>query len=126
MHRKYINSRRKAKVIMAGESVFAFVLLFINFAGCFLVPDGRISVHTPVGEIVGFSTNLRIKGTHRVVRKFLGIPYAEQPIGTRRFRKPVPKAIFNSSFDASNYGDSCFQFEGKRQHQEIYPILKIV
>lgn len=99
---------------MAGECAFIFVLFLVSFAGCFLVPDGKTSVHTPVGEIVGLSTNLRIKGTQRVVRKFLGIPYAEPPTGTRRFRKPVSKAVFNSSFDASNYGDSCFQFEGKR------------
>lgn len=87
-------------------------LLLMSLVGSFLVPDGRTSVHTPVGEIVGFSTNLNIKGTQRVVRKFLGIPYAESPSGARRFKKPVPKAAFTSAFDASYYGHSCFQFEG--------------
>ena len=97
---------------MAGTSVCFLTLLLMSLVGGFLVPDGRTSVHTPVGEIVGFSTNLNIKGTQRVVRKFLGIPYAESPSGARRFKKPVPKAAFTSAFDASNYGHSCFQFEG--------------
>ena len=85
------------------------VLLLTNVIVCFLVPDGRVPVHSPVGEIVGFSTTLRIKGAQKVVQTFLGIPYAEPPTGARRFRKPVPKASFRTAFDATQYGPVCYQ-----------------
>ena len=56
-------------------------LLIIQSLTCFLVPDGLVSIQAPAGEIVGYRTTLRIKGTQRGPRKFLGIPYAEPPTG---------------------------------------------
>ena len=75
-------------------------LLIIQSIQCFLVPDSLVSIQAPAGKIVGYRTTLRIKitlrikGTHRGLRKFLGIPYAESPIGINRFQKPIPKARF--------------------------------
>jgi para-nitrobenzyl esterase len=40
---------------------------------------------------------------------FLGIPYAEPPIGARRFQPPVPKAPWTETLDASQYGPASAQ-----------------
>ncbi|XP_054155664.1 carboxylesterase 5A-like [Oppia nitens] len=47
----------------------------------------RPSVDTPVGKIIGTS----VQRLGRRVNCFLGIPYAEPPVGELRFRKPVAK-----------------------------------
>ena len=54
------------------------------------------TVRAPAGEIVG-----RRDGR---VRRFLGVPYAEAPVGGRRFAPPVPRARFAGPFDASRHG----------------------
>ncbi|KAF2192861.1 alpha/beta-hydrolase [Zopfia rhizophila CBS 207.26] len=44
------------------------------------------------------------------VRFFGGIPYAESPIGTARFRPPIPKGPVKETIDASWFGPSCIQY----------------
>ena len=51
---------------------------------------------TPAGTIVGRSDG--------GVRRFLGVPYAEAPVGERRFAAPVPRGRFAEPFDASRHG----------------------
>ena len=43
------------------------------------------------------------------VRAFLGIPYADPPVGSRRFKKPVNKTAWSGVFDASHFGYACHQ-----------------
>ncbi|WP_405875398.1 carboxylesterase family protein [Streptomyces sp. NBC_00005] len=54
------------------------------------------TVQAPAGTIVG-----RRLGP---VRRFLGIPYAEPPVGVRRFAAPVPRGRFSEPYDASRHG----------------------
>ena len=96
-------------------------LLSIGFVCSFLVPDGKVSVHSPVGEIVGFSEMMSINGSQKILRKFLGKPYAEPPTGTRRLRKPVPKAAFKTAFDASKFGPVCIQYAEDEIFQINFP-----
>ncbi|MFF7981024.1 carboxylesterase family protein [Streptomyces sp. NPDC007901] len=53
-------------------------------------------VQCPAGLVVG-----RREGR---VRRFLGIPYAEAPVGVRRFAAPVPRGRFREPYDASRPG----------------------
>ena len=98
---------------MSWIHLYYLVSLFLGYANGFLVPNGKTTVQSPIGEIVGFTSTITIGGTQRTVRNFLGIPFAEPPVNNDRFKKPLPKARFTSPFDASNYGHSCFQFEGR-------------
>lgn len=45
------------------------------------------------------------------VNKFLGIPYAEPPVGELRWRPPVSKKPVNHTMDATGYGDCCIQYD---------------
>ena len=42
---------------------------------------------------------------------FLGIPYAQPPLGELRFRWPQPlENAFDGTFDATHYGYTCYQY----------------
>jgi len=53
-------------------------------------------VETPAGPIAG-----TVEGG---VRRFLGVPYAEAPVGPLRFAAPVRRARFAEPFDATRHG----------------------
>ena len=67
------------------------------------------TVQTPVGHIHGQEENVNFNGNYYKVKTFLGIPYAEPPLGNNRFRKPVPRAPFTTPFSALSYGAACLQ-----------------
>ncbi|XP_077180790.1 cholinesterase-like [Paroedura picta] len=55
-----------------------------------------------------------IQGKHlpagsKTVTAYLGIPYAEPPVGKLRFQKPVPHQPWSPILDATNFGHSCPQ-----------------
>ncbi|KAF9273098.1 hypothetical protein BGZ88_004101 [Linnemannia elongata] len=64
--------------------------------------NGRqIKLDTPIGQLQGW----RDQNAFR----FLGIPYAEVPIGEHRFAAPVARAPFTTTRDATIYGHICPQ-----------------
>ena len=93
--------------MMTIRHLILFAQLFCIYG--FLINDGTVKVQTPVGEIIGILHNIQFDGKHYQVKEFLGIPYAEPPVGNNRFRKPVPKANFARSFNASDFGPRCIQ-----------------
>jgi para-nitrobenzyl esterase len=62
-------------------------------------------VHAPAGALRGTAED--------GLNVFRGIPYAEPPVGTRRWRAPIPKASWTGVRDATSFGPACFQPEGK-------------
>ncbi|XP_060617024.2 cholinesterase-like [Anolis sagrei] len=43
------------------------------------------------------------------VRAYLGIPYAEPPLGKLRFQKPLPHQPWSKTFEAIDFGNACPQ-----------------
>jgi carboxylesterase type B len=60
------------------------------------------NVTAPAGIFLGESTS---NGTER----FLGIHYAQAPVGSLRFKAPVPVATSNESFNATQFANACPQ-----------------
>ena len=65
------------------------------------------TVSTNSGLVQG--SLIQLPNTNIEVYEFLGIPYAEPPIGERRFRKPVPKNRWEDILDATRKSNSCPQ-----------------
>jgi acetylcholinesterase len=61
---------------------------------------------TTSGPVVGF-----INETTPNVAQFLGIPFAEPPVGARRWLPAIPKARTHGSINATRFGPSCPQWE---------------
>jgi glutamate-1-semialdehyde 2,1-aminomutase len=62
----------------------------------------ELQVETSSGIVHGFYNN-----SAETVRTFLGIPYAEPPVGQRRFAPAVRKGRMQGVFDASSFGPPC-------------------
>ncbi|KAI1387600.1 acetylcholinesterase [Hypoxylon trugodes] len=68
--------------------------------------DSYLSLNSTFGTIRGF-----VNQDYPHVAQFLGIPFAEAPVGPRRWLPPVPKAPADH-FDATEFGLSCPQWFG--------------
>lgn len=86
-----------------GLSVFVFVYA-IGLVVC-----EQATVHTKLGTMLGTMVETSFNGKIGKVSRFLGIPYAEPPTGSRRFQKPVPKGQLPNPLDASDFGPACPQ-----------------
>ncbi|XP_052241965.1 cholinesterase 2-like isoform X1 [Dreissena polymorpha] len=81
--------------------VLLMLVLVVNAAYCF-------TVKTPVGSISGLEETLTVDGRQYRMSKFLSIPFAESTAGENRFMKPIPKAPFSSTFDATQLPMACY------------------
>ncbi|KAJ3582683.1 hypothetical protein NHX12_000367 [Muraenolepis orangiensis] len=69
--------------------------------------DGDLVVQTRSGLVRG----VRLPVPERsYVTSFLGIPFAEPPIGRRRFRRAEPKRPWTGVHEANAYPNACYQF----------------
>jgi acetylcholinesterase len=68
---------------------------------------GSLSIGTTSGQVIGVVDN----STTPHVAQFLSIPFAEQPIGARRWLPPSPKSRQNATIDATRFGHACPQYE---------------
>ena len=73
---------------------FHFLVLFVLFV------DGSLVVKTTGGFIQGETVD--------EINQFLGIPFAEPPIGTLRFTAPIPTS-WSGIKQTTAFGDSCIQ-----------------
>ena len=68
-----------------------------------------VTVETNIGTIIGELYHGSYNATPFTVSRFLGIPFAEAPIGERRFQKPVEKAPFAEPLIAKSMPPACAQ-----------------
>ena len=71
--------------------------------------DDAPSVQTEIGTVIGSVVQLNVFDNPMKVERYLGIPYAEPPVGELRFRKSVRKQHLESPFLAKKHGDTCLQ-----------------
>ncbi|KAM4772572.1 cholinesterase [Rhinophrynus dorsalis] len=76
-------------------------LFFVNSHG----DDDDDIVNTKYGKVKG----VQISVFSGIITAFLGIPYAEPPLGALRFKKPEPHRPWVEVWNASKYGNSCYQ-----------------
>eukprot|EP00041_Stephanoeca_diplocostata_P010591 m.168700 g.168700 ORF g.168700 m.168700 type:complete len:452 (+) comp18218_c0_seq1:120-1475(+) len=65
-------------------------------------------LHTSTGDVVGRTRVNKVSGEH-YVDEFLGVPYAEPPVGNLRFRSPVLHSKWDSPRTATRFGPECAQ-----------------
>lgn len=70
-----------------------------------VVPHAPLYCHlgTPQGRLKG------LLHADTGQRQFRGIPYAEPPVGDRRWRPALPKLSWAGELDATRYSDPCWQ-----------------
>ncbi|XP_059619414.1 juvenile hormone esterase-like [Phlebotomus argentipes] len=100
----------------SGSLHIVVVLILITF--CLESCESRISDSLKVtlphgGGIIGrYLRSFRGRG----IRAFMGIPYAEQPVGNLRFRNPVAKAPWNGYLETVSNEVMCPQFDQLRNN----------
>lgn len=65
-----------------------------------------LKIETSSGTVQG-----AIDSITPAVAHFLGVPFAEQPVGKRRWLPSIRKSKENGTIDAANFGPACPQFE---------------
>ena len=87
-----------ARVLLAGTLVVTGML---GLAGCGAEPD---SPSVQLGDTV-------MTGVYEAngIAAFLGLPFAEPPMGERRWARPVPWQPAGQSIDASTFAPACMQ-----------------
>ncbi|KAE9550660.1 hypothetical protein FO519_006121 [Halicephalobus sp. NKZ332] len=93
----------------------SFVLfLFFQFSSCSHQSNIPVEVQLKYGKIRGQESIF----LHKRVRSYLGVPFAEPPVGDLRFRPPLPKRPWNGTVDASTFAPACFQ--GRDTYNESF------
>ncbi|XP_039679321.1 acetylcholinesterase [Perca fluviatilis] len=79
----------------------------------FLIPacssqsEADLTVQTRTGRVRGIRMPVMDRS---YVTSFLGIPFAEPPVGKQRFRRAEPKRPWTGVYDANAYPNACYQF----------------
>ncbi|XP_064469307.1 acetylcholinesterase-like [Ornithodoros turicata] len=72
-----------------------------------LLPSEQVHVNTSSGLVRG--TFIKLENNGVLVRAFLGIPFGSDTGGENRFRRPVPVAPWNGTYNAAKKRPPCVQ-----------------
>ncbi|XP_077888583.1 carboxylesterase 3 isoform X7 [Ictidomys tridecemlineatus] len=101
--------RSMRTVVNSGSSALVWVgFLFLTFTTT--ATGSKVTgpeVDTPLGRVRG--RQMGVKGTDRLVNVFLGIPFAQAPLGPLRFSAPLPAQPWEGVRDASTDPPMCLQ-----------------
>uniref|UniRef100_A0A090XFH9 Carboxylic ester hydrolase n=1 Tax=Ixodes ricinus TaxID=34613 RepID=A0A090XFH9_IXORI len=79
-----------------------WIAILVTAAHC---QSDHVERQTKLGKLRG--NRLKILGN--VIEEYVGIPYAEPPIGDFRFKEPVPRSPWKETYDATTGGRACPQ-----------------
>lgn len=85
-------------------SILTSLLAIVHIQAVFAI--SHLNVETTSGQVKGF-----VNQTTPNVAHFLGIPYAEPPVGDRRWLPVQRKSKSNETIDATRFGPACPQFD---------------
>ncbi|KAI9741692.1 MAG: hypothetical protein M1834_000077 [Cirrosporium novae-zelandiae] len=88
--------------------VFQLFFVLLGVSQVAQAVDFNLSINTTIGTVRGF-----INGSTPDVAQFLGIPFAEPPVGQLRWARPQAKTRVKSIVDATHLPPSCPQYESK-------------
>ena len=97
----------------------AIALLIFGLVGTCAIAE-PVQVTLQNGQVIGESLTI----ASRPISRFLGIPYAQPPVGRLRFRKPVPVEKWNEPLQAVNWPVGCIQFMGHPLITAVKHLLK--
>lgn len=91
--------------------------LFGLVASASLAPAVLFGENAGTYPVAGINSGM-IRGVQRQgINEFLGIPYAEPPMGELRWRPPVARLPWKGTRDATRFGDHCLQ-PGDAAHKQ--------
>lgn len=101
----------KSRALLGHSPVFRFLVYLV--LSSFELGQAKVDgekpspiVQTEFGEIVGKTVSLPFS---KLVYEYLGIPYAQPPLGELRFSAPKPAKPWSGTKDASKFGAMCPQ-----------------
>ncbi|XP_066537701.1 acetylcholinesterase [Hoplias malabaricus] len=84
------------------------IVVIVFFIHCYVAQsDSELTVTTRLGRVQGIRLPV-LEKSHVIA--FLGIPFAEAPLGRRRFKPPEPKKPWNDVAEAKDYPNACYQY----------------
>ncbi|XP_013364908.1 PREDICTED: acetylcholinesterase isoform X3 [Chinchilla lanigera] len=86
------------------------LLLLLSLLGGGVGAEGREDPELLVTVQGGRLRGIRLKAPGGLVSAFLGIPFAEPPVGPRRFLPPEPKQPWPGVLDATTFPSVCYQY----------------
>ncbi|XP_040284113.1 cholinesterase isoform X3 [Bufo bufo] len=89
-----------------GKNISAICFTVICIFSSTICSDEDDIVLTKSGKVKG----IQISVFSKTITAFLGIPYAEPPLGALRFKKPEPIQPWSEVWNATEYGNSCYQY----------------
>ncbi|KRX80648.1 Acetylcholinesterase [Trichinella nativa] len=108
---------------LAFHNLIAFgkkYLLIITFLSFFsLINAQHFDGYHTVRVEQGFIKGRLWKIDGRQVQVFLGVPFAEPPVGIYRFQKPLKKQPWEGDHTAYEYGPPCIQFMDFHEHDRF-------
>ncbi|XP_058025063.1 acetylcholinesterase-like isoform X2 [Ahaetulla prasina] len=83
---------------------------FLGLCFCQLISGDISENDTVVVTSSGSIKGMRVLTRSGAVNAYLGIPYAEPPVGRLRFQKPVPHQPWRHVLEATRFGKPCHQW----------------
>ncbi|XP_051024931.1 carboxylesterase 3 [Acomys russatus] len=113
--------RNTRAMVQAGSSVLGWVTCLLlafpaTVTGPKVIPP---EVDTLLGRVRG--RQVGVKGTDRMVNVFLGVPFAQAPLGPLRFSAPLPPQPWEGVRDATTNPPMCLQ-DGERMSNSRFTL----
>ncbi|XP_063804236.1 cholinesterase-like [Pseudophryne corroboree] len=90
---------------MTPERKITWLILILSFVAICTNAEDDTIIETKQGKVSGFTLSV----LSDTVTAYTGIPYAEAPIGFKRFQKPEPRKPWLGIHKATKFGNSCYQ-----------------